>query len=347
MYLCKKENRMKLSHYILMFFCSLSLTAFGQKSSEQSTFRTAFYNLENLFDIEDNPEKKDEDFLPEGKKEWTQERYDKKMIDLEKVVEALGFPAILGVCEVENKRVLSDFILQDEMAKVHYDIVHFESPDMRGIDVGLLFDTDLFKLDSSSFIRVTFPEWLEPEGYTSRDILYAKLVNKEGEAFNVFVNHWPSRRGGAEASEKRRVWVASHLRRAVNRVFAEDLDAKIIIMGDFNDEASNNSIAHALGTLDVEESTFLLPGLLYNHFLSLETKGEGSYNYRGDWNMLDQIIIGGFNSDWTSTDFGILKEDWMLYTNDKGSSPSKTYGGPNYYGGYSDHLPVYMDFGKE
>ena len=345
----QKKIEMKF-HYCLVVFLLAGLNFVSCQTAEKvSTFRAAFYNVENLFDLVDDPIGIDEEFLPEGKKKWTQDRYEKKLTDLGKVINSLEYPGILGVCEVENRKVLSDLIAKDNIKDVHYEIVHGESPDMRGIDVGLLFDKDLFTLDSSSFIRVLFPKWLEPEGYTSRDIVYAKLSNKVSETFHVFVNHWPSRRGGQEASEKRRLWVASHLQRAVGRVLNNDNNANIIIMGDFNDEASNTSISQTLGAIGADENSLLLPGLLYNYFLSLEQADKGSYNYRGDWNMLDQIIIGGFDQTdaWNMNQFGIFKEDWLLYKGDKGDSPSKTYGGPNYYGGYSDHLPVYMDFEKK
>lgn len=334
---------MRIKILLLTGFICFVNVLFGQQEDAKNTFRVAFYNVENLFDIVDDPNKKDEEFTPEGKKNWTKERYNEKLDKLAKVINALGKPSILGVCEVENKTVLQDLIKTKAILDVHYDVVHFESPDVRGIDVGLLFDRDVFSLESSSFIRVEFPLWLEADGYTSRDILHAKLKNKEQDFFHVFVNHWPSRRGGEAASEKRRLWVATHLRKAVNEVLNKTPGAKIIIMGDFNDEASNRSISNALGTIPFADSIAQLPDLLYNPFYVLEKAGGGSYNYRGDWNMLDQIIFSGFDqtSDWKMADYGILKEDWLLY---KGNAPSRTYGGPNYYGGFSDHLPVFMDF---
>ncbi len=330
---------------LTVFVCFVNLL-FGQQKNTEDTFRVAFYNVENLFDTVDDPIKIDEAFTPDGSKKWTKERYDKKLEKLAQVIDALGKPGILGICEIENKAVLSDLAQTKAIRDVHYDVVHFESPDVRGIDVGLLFDTDVFSLKSSDFIRVDFPLWLEADGYTSRDILHVELTNKTNDIFHVFVNHWPSRRGGQAASEKRRLWVATHLRKAVNEVMMNTAGAKIIIIGDFNDEASNRSLSHALGTLPIADNTVLLPDLLYNPFLTLEKAGEGSYNYKGDWNMLDQVVFAGFDqtSNWKMTDYGILKEDWLLY---KGEAPSKTYGGPNYYGGYSDHLPVFMDFGRK
>lgn len=316
---------------------------------EASTaFRVGFYNVENLFDTEDDPIGIDEEFLPTGKKEWTQERYSKKLNSLARVIEALKTPAILGLCEVEHAAVVEDLANTSQLKKVGYELVHYESPDMRGIDVALLYDSDLFKLLEKDYIRIDFPLWLEAEKYTSRDIVYAKLRNKAGELFHVFVNHWPSRRGGLELSEKRRLWVASHLKQALNAILLKDSGANIIVMGDLNDEPSSRSVANVLGAASLEErDSLMLPAVLYNPFASIEAADQGSYNYRGDWNMLDHIIISGFDQtdQWQMKNFGVLKEDWMLYVSKKGAaSPNKTYGGPRYYGGFSDHLPVFVDF---
>jgi predicted extracellular nuclease len=167
----------------------------------------------------------------------------------------------------------------------------------------------------------------------------------DNSEFHFFVNHWPSRRGGTSESEHRRLWVAGYLRRAVDQVLFNDPLAQVIIMGDFNDFPGYRSVANALGTLKVEKVP-QLPGLLYDPFLSLQLKGEGSYNYQGDWNMLDQIIYAGMAAPnpWRMADFGIFKEEFLLY---KGKSPNRTYGGNNYYGGYSDHLPVYLDLVRQ
>lgn len=326
------------SFFLGLLFAFSTLTIAAQADQ----FRVGFYNVENLFDLEDDPVKLDDDFTPTGKQQWTQERYNKKTSQIAQVMEGLGFPSVMGFCEIENTTVLKAIAAENRLKAHTYQAVSYDSPDVRGIDVGLLYDENDFELISSRPISVEFPLWLEPEGYTSRDILYVQLKRKEGEAvFHFFVNHWPSRRGGAEASEHRRLWVASHLRREVDVILAANPMEKIIIMGDFNDEPVNISVTSGLGTVKVGSGP-QLPGLLYNPFLAINNEEEGSYNYKGDWNVLDQIIYAGLQTpnEWEVTQFGIFKKDWLLY---EGKSPNRTYGGPNYYGGYSDHLPVYLD----
>lgn len=328
------------------FFLGLVLIICSSATFAQPVqFRVAFYNVENLFDLEDNPEKLDDDFTPMGKQQWTQERYDTKLDHIGQVINALGFPAVVGACEVENEKVLDDLCKQQRLADHSYEAVSYDSPDQRGIDVGLLYDTDQFDFLLATTIQIAFPSWLEPEEYTSRDILEVQLRHKMSrDTFHFFVNHWPSRRGGEEASEYRRLWVAAHLRYSVaERIFNNPL-AKIIIMGDFNDEPSNKSVAQALGTLPVTDQV-QLPGLLYNPFQAIDNQVEGSYNYKGNWNVLDQIIYAGLQAPnkWRMEAFGIFRKDWLLY---EGKSPNRTYGGSNYYGGYSDHLPVFMDVEK-
>jgi predicted extracellular nuclease len=329
-------NNFSLLLGLLFTFSSLSMAA------QPAQFRVAFYNVENLFDLEDDPITLDEDFTPEGKQQWTSERYETKLDRIAQVIEGLTFPAVMGFCEIENNKVLTAIAVQQRLTGYTYGAISFDSPDLRGIDVGLLYNKNDFELISSRPIGVEFPLWLEPEGYTSRDILYVQLKHRQsGEMFHFFVNHWPSRRGGAEASEHRRVWVASHLRREVDVILAANPLEKIIIMGDFNDEPGNTSITSGLGTLKVGAGQ-QLPGVLYNPFATINSEEEGSYNYQGNWNVLDQIIYTGLQmpNDWELKEFGIFKRDWLLY---EGKSPNRTYGGPNYYGGYSDHLPVFMD----
>jgi len=333
-------NNFSLFLGLLFTFSSLSMAA----QTEQ--FRVAFYNVENLFDLEDDPITLDEDFTPEGKQQWTSARYETKLKQIAQVMEGLDFPGVMGFCEIENMTVLEGIAAQDRLKGHTYGAINFNSPDLRGIDVGLLYNKNDFTLISSRPVRVEFPLWLEPEGYTSRDILYVQLQYKgDGAIFHFFVNHWPSRRGGAEASEHRRLWVASHLRREVDVILAANPLEKIIIMGDFNDEPDNISVTSGLGTLKPGEGQ-KLPGLLYNPFATIDKEKEGSYNYKGAWNVLDQIIYAGLQTpnEWELKDFGIFKEDWLLY---EGKSPNRTYGGTNDYGGYSDHLPVFMDIQKK
>lgn len=334
---------MKYSAFLLFLCltwtnCKTPTTA---SNATQQTVRFAFYNVENLFDIYDDPITKDEEFTPTGKKNWTEERYQKKLEQLSTVVADLKFPEILGVCEIENKKVLSDWVAHRKLADQNYHIVHFDSPDKRGIDNGLLYRKDHFTVLEKEAIAINFPKEIV-EDYTTRDILYVK-GNYRGEVLHVFINHWPSRRGGLEASQPKRVYVASQLREKTDAILANNPKANILIMGDLNDETDNDSVAKTLGAAAPDVST---PQYLYNFTQPLDAAGEGSYRYKANWNMLDQIIVSPnmTSGKLRAVKAHIFNPDYLNYLDKKyGKKPNKTYGGPNYYGGYSDHYPVYLE----
>ena len=331
---------------LVVIFANCSFTKSGGKSD--APIRIAFYNVENLFDTEDDPLTLDEDFTPGGKQEWTTERYHTKLDRIHEVVRGMQYPALLGLCEVENKKVLDDLSNTGNMADYKYESVHFDSPDKRGIDVALLFQKNKFKVNGSEIVRVNFPDSVVPDepGYTSRDLLFVQGVLPNKTNVYVVVAHFPSRRGGVAKSEPKRLHVASYLKKKMRELTKADPKSQFIIMGDFNDETTNKSIARTLEAFPLpKEST---EGRLYNTFSKLDADGEGSYNYRGNWNMLDQIILSHhFFQENNSLQFQsahIYKEDFMLYEDKKhGPRPNRTYGGPRYFGGYSDHLPVFVE----
>ncbi len=308
--------------------------------------RIAFYNVENLFDPADDPNKPDEEFTPKGKNKWTIDRYEKKLKQLGKVINTMELPTFIGLCEVENKKVVVDLAANEALADGHYDIAHVESNDYRGIDVALLYNKNRFTVESVENKVLSFPRRItNGQNYTSRDLFHVTGQLDDGETLHIFVNHWPSRRGGLKASEPKRTFVAGKLRQMIDKVQADDKDARIIIMGDFNDETDNKSITKVLKAVAKDSDT---PNELVNCFAAQDAKDEGSYNYRGTWNMLDQIILSDnffdSNSALQYESSTIFKEDFIMYKDSRnGPSPSRTYGGPNYYGGFSDHLPVYID----
>lgn len=318
----------------------------NEAGSDREDIRIAFYNVENLFDIKDHPTKPDDEFTPNGRNKWNLERYNKKLNQLGKVIKAMDTPAFIGVCEVENRQVLEDLAANSHLSAKAYGVAHKESNDHRGIDVALLYDKNRFEVEDIKNTILKFPYAITGQNdYTSRDLFHVKGKLDGKETLHIFVNHWPSRRGGLKASEPKRMFVAKELRKQIDKVLDKDENARIIIMGDFNDETNNKSIKKGLKVVanDSDEA-----GELVNCFTKQDENEEGSYRYRGTWNMLDQIIISdNFFADNSSLQFEesvILKEDWMMYKDKKnGASPNKTYGGPNYYGGYSDHLPVYID----
>jgi predicted extracellular nuclease len=308
------------------------------------SWNIAFYNVENLFDVEDDKKTFDEDFTPNGKLQWSEGRLEAKVKNLSKVLQAMGEdyepPLIIGLAEVENEEVVE--LLGRTVRPATYGIVHKDSPDGRGIDVALLYDKRYFKVGKKAFYSIEFEE----KNYSSRDILYAELISTDDrkESLHCFVNHWPSRRGGWQETETRRMQAANTLKAQVDKLLNSDPQAQVVIMGDFNDYPDNRSLTTALGavTHDGPEE-----GELINLAFDLHATGKGTYNYQGEWGMLDQVIISDalLSPDGIQIkegDLDAFQEDFMMFYDKKSKEyyPNKTYGGDRYYGGFSDHLPL-------
>lgn len=320
----------------------------GAEAWEVTSQRVVFYNVENLFDTLDTEGVSDEEFTPNSEKEWNSERYQDKLVKLAKVLGAVGegeSPLLIGLSEVENRTVVEDLIATPPLSETPYDIAHSNSPDMRGIDVSLVYNSEAFEVLKQKDVPVHLPADAERK---TRDILYVEGLLHGLDTLHVFVNHWPSRWGGQEESEPKRMAAATALRAQVDSIYGvHGADADIIIMGDFNDEPHNRSILLTLGAKG-ELGPAGNYGL-YNLMDTIQAQGRGSYNYRGDWNVLDQMIVSStlfdnhgpfFTAD---TAGGVFLQPWMMHGEDPAEwRPNRTYGGPNYYGGYSDHLPVYM-----
>ena len=332
-----------------LFIVSITISAYAQK--KEKPFVVLSYNVENLFDTIDAPDFSDEEFTPGGTKEWTYERYSKKLTDLSRVIMSIPekeLPALIGLTEIENRKVLEDLIAQKGLNRGEYQIVHEENNDPRGIECALLYREELFKYKSHEYIAIEDP--MDPE-YRYRGILHVKGSGPDGSSLHVFVNHWKSRSGGMEKTERMRMFSAITLRRQLDQLLSRESDFKVIIMGDFNDEPTNKSIKDALHASNKRKNIGI--GDQYNLFYDLHNfQDKGTYNFRGDWNMLDQIIVSynllnqekGLSTGFESGK--ILEEEWMFYVNEQygDKRPSSTYGGPNYYGGPSDHLPIYVVF---
>ncbi len=324
----------------------VALVAFSC-SQEKKEYTIAFYNVENLFDTINDPNTWDDDFTPEGKLEYTTERYQNKLVNLSSVLSSIdknSFPAIIGLCEIENRSVIDALIDQDKLKDADYGIAHAESPDARGIDCALLYKKSEFKYLNHDIIGIHFPN--EPD-FKTRDILHVQGILGSTDTLDIFVNHWPSRIGGMEKSEKNRVFVAEQLKLAVNKLQEKNSKAKIIIMGDFNDEPNNKSAEEVLTATNNKDTSN--PKALYNLMYDLKLEGKGTYNYKGNWDMLDNLIVSNSlisNTDGIHTNHQagrIFTEEWICYKNQEGLSlPSRSYAGPRYFGGYSDHFPVYF-----
>lgn len=343
-----KRIKIKYSYlntfFVTAFVCTFLFSCSGEKINRRRNLTLVFYNVENLFDLEDEPGKSDKEFTPGSDKKWNQERYNKKLNDLSKVISSVNkkeLPEIIGLCEVENEKVLTDLINTGNLAKGKYNIVHHESPDIRGIDCALIYRSNEFKVVAHFPIHVNFDDGKK---YKTRDILYVKGKTRNKEEFHVFINHWPSRIGGVEQTEPKRILAAALLKSKIDSILLANPEANIIIMGDMNDEPGNLSLSKTLGARIPGEGSGRLVNLMFPDY----QKGKGSYYYRGNWNMLDNIVVSaglldnqGFRCN-EKKGF-IFHEGWMEYKNrNQQISPNKTYGGSNYYGGVSDHFPVYF-----
>jgi len=315
-----------------------------EKREKRRNLTFAFYNVENLFDTEDDPHKNDNEFLPGNDKNWNKERFHKKLEDISKVLSSINekeLPEVIGLCEVENEKVVSELVHTGKLVDGNYQVVHFDSPDVRGIDCALVFRPDELKLIDKKPFPVKFAD--KPRQKT-RDILYVKVKAQNNEVFHIFVNHWPSRIGGDEETEPDRVFVATVLRGKIDSVLQTNPEANIVVMGDMNDEPANTSLSETLGAK--------IPGTPGSELINLmypdDIKELGTYFYRNEWNMLDNLVVSqslldkkGFQCK-AGKGF-IFRQDWMEFKNSKGvASPNRTYSGANYYGGISDHFPVYF-----
>jgi predicted extracellular nuclease len=338
------------SIFIFVFLFSVLSSA----QIKNDTLYVAHWNLENLFDTVDDPKTVDEEFLPTGEKEWTTERLDKKLYNLSRVIKSMNNglgPDILGVCEVEHQAVL-DTMIKKYLLDNTYSIAYLESPDGRGIDNGLIYDYLKLKLIDLKGLHVD----LKSEGET-RLILFATFLLDKKDTLYCFVNHWPSRRGGESKSEWRRVSAAQTLRKSVDELLGANKSSRIMIIGDFNDEPTNISIMENLraapffcDSLNEEDLVEDTKTDLFNLSYHSWSKGEGSYFYHDDYNMIDQIIVSknillGKELSYICNSFEVYKPEMMVTRTGKyKGAPFPTYGGLRYLGGYSDHYPVIAKF---
>jgi len=342
----KKNITKALTLFLLL--CSFTLVF----SQDKKHFSIVFYNVENLFDTINSQGINDSDFTPEGRYNWDTEKYFDKIEKISEVLFTIDstFPDIVGLCEIENRQVLEDLIKNPLIKDATYSIVHEDSPDPRGIDVALLYRPNSFTYIYHRAIPVSYTEGARA---ATRDILYVKGVVSVKDTLHLFVNHWSSRRGGAEASESKRIAAAQILRNVVDSLFTIDKKANIIIMGDFNDNPNNKSISETLYAGGFSKK--MDKNKLINLHLEAFEKGEGTLVFNNEWFLFDHIIVS-YNLTqkkrkgiYLKNIRGeILKEDFLLFTNRSGQvSLNRTYVGGRFVGGYSDHLPVYVKFLKK
>jgi predicted extracellular nuclease len=341
---------MRYLHTSLLAF--LLLTGLRQATAQAPSYQVAcigFYNLENLFDTLDGPNL-DEEFLPGGAYHYTGKVYLDKLEKLAHVISGIGTDespdglALMGCAEVENGNVLEALVSEPELAGRHYRYVHYDSPDERGIDVGLLYNPKYFTPDFSRPVRVDLTGLSEGNRPT-RDILLVR-GRLNGENIYVMVNHWPSRRGGEEASAPLRAKAASVCKALTDSILKGDAGAKIVVMGDLNDDPISPSVAQVLGARGEQP----LPSSLryYNPWVDIYKDGYGTLAYNDSWNLFDQILItpAWMNKNQEGYFFQkakIYSQPWMVEQRGRYRGyPKRTYSFSRYNGGYSDHFPTYL-----
>ena len=347
----------KIKKSLLIVLILTITTVFSQEKKAYKVNTVAFYNLENLFDTENDPLTYDDDRTPDGKDHWTEEIYQDKLKNMAKVMAEIGAevsgsaPTIIGVCETENRKVLEDLVNQETLVEQDYGIIQFDSPDRRGIDVALLYKKKLFTPThyKAKELLIYDDNDKSKRVFTRDQLVVSGML--DGEKIHLIVNHWPSRSGGEKRSRSKRIKAAKLNRQIIDSIFSDDPYAKIITMGDLNDDPTNPSVKDHLNAkrkvsnLDIKE--------LYNPMEDLAKQGYGSLAYRDSWNLFDQIII---STELTKKDFssyrfykaGIYNKTYLVNAHGRYKGyPYRSFASGSYTGGYSDHFPVYIYLIKE
>lgn len=338
----------------VLLFSFIFLNSYPQEKEQPYFFSgIGFWNVENLYDTIDDPLTSDEEFLPGGSNHWNSEKYAVKLKNLSEVISGMGAEisseglVALGVAEIENRSVLEDLVNTEKLKPFNYQVVHYNSPDKRGIDVAFLYQPRFFKVTSSRSYTLKMDS---DTGLYTRDQLLVSGIFDE-RPLHIIVVHWPSRRGGAEASNPKRVAAAGLTRSIVDSLTSLDPVAGIIIMGDFNDDPADESMKVHLRTK--EKAADLGKGDLFNSMEESFRKGMGTLTYKKNWNLFDQIVLSHTlaGNDMNSFQYysaGIFDKPFVREAegNFKGN-PFRTFAGKNYLGGYSDHFAVYVVLAKE
>lgn len=334
---------------IIAIVLSTVMMACAQGGKKEAVI--AFYNLENLFDTEDDPLTNDADFLPDGANHWTPERYQKKLENMASVICLIGKEnggvVVLGVSEIENRKVLEDLVATDKLKPLNLGVAHHDSPDRRGVDVAFLYSKERFQvLDTRAFPVIT-----DDTSFRTRDHFLMTGIIDNTDTLHCIVMHWPSKSGGEQRSMPKRIAAAEAARRIADSLFAADINADIIFMGDFNDNPTAKSVKEYMHPRvkmkDVHK------GELFNPMWKMFQDGIGTYAYRDNWDVIDQMIISYNLIDHVRADSyqyvttKVFRRSFMI--NQSGSYagyPFRTFAGGAFQGGYSDHFPVYIIFQK-
>ena len=334
----------------------MALFAVATLWAQDKPYKVVFYNLENLFDIHDDPETHDEEFLPKGVKKWNAKKYQMKLTNMERVLFDIAainrdYPIVIGVSEIENRSVLEDLISQPKLKGANYRICHYDSPDARGVDVAFLYRADVFKLQGSDNIKLVVDEL---PNFKTRDLV-VMWGTIEDEPFYFLVSHWPSRLGGKEASQFKRDACAKQIRGIKDSLLAANPATKVVVMGDFNDDATDASLVKTMGAKGKTEE--LVKGDFFNPYFQMLRAGYGTLAYQDAWNLFDNICVTENLVNAEDGKLRIIKGDkfygniftrpYMIQLEGQYKGyPLRTFVTNNFQNGFSDHFPVYIYIGK-
>lgn len=332
--------------FIYSLFLTFSIITI-QAQTDSTSICFAFYNVENFFDPDNDSLKNDDSYTFDGINRWTYSKMIHKRNQISKVILAMNGwspPDVVGFAEVENGNLLKNLCFQTGLKKYNYNYIHIESPDLRGIDVAFIYRMDRVIILESHAIPIHFPFDTVSK---NRDILYVKVQLFNHDTIHFFINHWTSRFGGFGATVKKRNHYAFLLKQQVDSIFKKEPNAAIVIMGDFNDYPTNESIKKVLKTVEVSSECSNLVNLMEKY---KPIQNIGTHKNEEFWGCLDQIIVSSNFFQETSTlqidvlENNIFKEDFLLVSDEKygGIKTFRTYEGVKYKGGFSDHLPVYV-----
>lgn len=340
---------------IKIFCLFISISGYITAQQVTKTGLIAFYNLENLFDTIDSPDVLDSEFTPGGINRWTSEKYYKKLDHLAMAISRIGEdegwkggPAILGVAEIENRPVLEDLVSHALLREANYQIVHYDSPDLRGVDVALLYRPRFFRIRASASPELVLKDEKGERIYTRDQLVVSGIF--DGEPMHFIVCHWPSRSSGEMTTRPRRNAAAVLSRHLTDSLLTRDPDARVIIMGDLNDDPSDESLLKYLRA--APDASEMKENELYNTMYPLYRKGIGSINYRDGLNLFDQIIISRTLlkkdiSTWHFMKSRVFNSPFLMQQDGQYKGyPLRSFAGTVWQGGYSDHFPVYILIGK-
>lgn len=346
------KEHLRIGLVLLFAACGVSLVA-QEKGREYVPAMIGFYNLENLFDTIDSPDTEDAEFLPDGPKQWNTERYRYKLEHMARVIAELGTevhprgPAVLGLSEVETGGVVEDLVAMPALKDRGYRVASHEGPDARGVDVAFIYDPTRFQFLGQRAFRLRIPD---KEDFRTRDQLMISGV-MDGDTVHCIVAHWPSRRGGQKRSEPFRIAAAQLGRSIVDSLLQADPNARVLYMGDLNDDPVDKSVRRHLKT--TAQASLARDGFLFNPMEELYRKGIGTLAWRDTWNLFDQIVLSpglasGEGGTWRYYGVKVFNQPYLRQQEGSFAGyPFRSFVGDTFMGGYSDHFPVYVILVRE